>query len=130
MKIIVVAPRGKMGKLITQAAASREDLELVAGLGPKGRDYIGEDLGTVAMTGRTLGVPVTDDLESVIDRCDAIIDFSTGRYPWKSWQPQWLTKRRWCAAPPAFQKMRWPGSMRQLKPFPCCTPPTPPSWSM
>ena len=29
------------------------------------------------MTGRTLGVPVTDDLESVIDRCDAIIDFST-----------------------------------------------------
>lgn len=77
MKIIVVAPRGKMGKLITQAAASREDLELVAGLGPKGRDYIGEDLGTVAMTGRTLGVPVTDDLESVIDRCDAIIDFST-----------------------------------------------------
>ena len=66
-----------MGKLITQAAASREDLELVAGLGPKGRAYIGEDLGTVAMTGRTLGVPVTDDLESVIDRCDAIIDFST-----------------------------------------------------
>lgn len=77
MKVIVIAPRGKMGKLITQAAAAREDLELVAGIGPKGRDYIGEDLGTVAMTGQTLGVPVTDNLEAVIDRCDVIIDFST-----------------------------------------------------
>lgn len=77
MKTIVIGPRGKMGKLITQAAADRRDLELVAGIGPKGRDYIGEDLGTVAMTGRILGVPVTDDLECVIDTCDVIIDFST-----------------------------------------------------
>ena len=36
MKVIVTAPRGKMGKLITQVAASRDDMELVAGIGPKG----------------------------------------------------------------------------------------------
>lgn len=77
MKVIVVGPKGKMGKLITQIAASREDMELVAGIGPRRRDYIGADLGTVAMTGSELGVPVTDDLESVIDNCDVIIDFST-----------------------------------------------------
>lgn len=77
MKIIVIGPKGKMGSLITQAAASRDDLELVAGVAPKGRDYIGSDLGTVAMVGREIGVPVVDDLKSVIDRCDAIIDFST-----------------------------------------------------
>lgn len=77
MKVIVVAPRGKMGKLITQTAASRDDMELIAGIGPKGRDYIGDDLGLVAMTGRELGVPVVDDLESVIDSGDVIIDFST-----------------------------------------------------
>ena len=76
-KVIVVGPKGKMGKLITQVAASREDLTLVAGIGPKGRDYIGNDLGTVAMVGRELGVPVVDSLESVIDECDVIIDFST-----------------------------------------------------
>ena len=52
-------------------------MELVAGIGPKDREYIGKDLGTVAMVGRELGVPVTDDLESVIDVCDVIIDFST-----------------------------------------------------
>ena len=44
MKVIVTAPRGKMGKLITQVASSRDDMELVAGIGPKGRDYIGTDL--------------------------------------------------------------------------------------
>lgn len=77
MKVIVVGPRGKMGKLITQAVAARDDLQLVAGIAPSGRDYIGEDLGTVAMVGRSLNVPVVDDLEGVIDQCDVIIDFST-----------------------------------------------------
>ena len=65
MKVIVIGPRGKMGKLITQVAASRDDMELVGAIAPKGRDYIGKDLGTVAMTGFELGVPVTDDLESI-----------------------------------------------------------------
>ncbi len=77
MKIIVTAPRGKMGRLVTAAAAKREGVEIVAGIGPSGRDYIGKDIGEVAGIGQTLGAPVTDDLESVIDQCDAIIDFST-----------------------------------------------------
>ncbi len=77
MKIIVIGPRGKMGRLITQAAAGRSDMELIAGVAPKGRDYIGTDLGTAAMVGRELHVPVVDDLEDVIEGCDVIIDFST-----------------------------------------------------
>ncbi len=77
IKLIIIGPRGKMGKLITQIAASREDMQLIAGIGPKGRDYIGKDLGSLAMVGEELGVPVLDDLQSVIDQCDVIIDFST-----------------------------------------------------
>lgn len=77
MKVIVVGPKGKMGRLITSAAASRDDMELIAGIGPRGRSYIGQDLGIVAMMGSELGVPVTDNLENVIDLCDVIIDFST-----------------------------------------------------
>ncbi len=56
MKVIVVGPRGKMGKLITQIASERDDMELVAGVAPAGRDYIGQDLGQAAMVGRMLGV--------------------------------------------------------------------------
>lgn len=77
MRIIIVGPKGKMGKLITAVAAEKENIELVGGIAPAGRDYIGEDLGVVAMTGKTLGVPVVDNLESVIEHCDCIIDFST-----------------------------------------------------
>ena len=77
MKVIVIGPRGKMGRLITMAAASRDDMELVAGIAPKGRSYVGQDLGTVAMIGSELGVPVTDNLANVIQQGDVIIDFST-----------------------------------------------------
>lgn len=77
MNLIVIGPKGKMGKLITAIAAERSDLTLVAGVAPAGRPYIGQDLGQVAVVGRDLGVPVVDDLDAVIDKCDVIIDFST-----------------------------------------------------
>ena len=80
MRLIVTAPKGKMGRLITKIAAERDDLELVCGIGTKGRDYIGKDLGAVAAVGYDIGVPVVDDLEAVIDDCDVIIDFSTKEY--------------------------------------------------
>ena len=34
MKVIVIGPRGKMGKLITQVVASRDDMELVGAIAP------------------------------------------------------------------------------------------------
>lgn len=77
MKLIITAPRGKMGCLNTLIAADRENIEIVGGIGPKGRDYIGEDLGKVAMIGRELGVKVYDDIEQIIDQCDCVLDFST-----------------------------------------------------
>jgi len=66
-----------MGKQITQIAAGRSEFQLVGAVAPEGRDYIGSDLGQVAQVGRQLGVPVTDDLETVIGKGDVIIDFST-----------------------------------------------------
>ena len=56
IKTIVVGPRGKMGRLITQIAADSKELELIAGVGAKDRDYIGQDLGQTALLGRNLGV--------------------------------------------------------------------------
>ena len=77
MKLIITAPRGKMASLIVADAAKRDDVEIVAGIGPKGRDYIGKDIGEVAMTGFPVGAPVVDDIESVIDQADVVCDFST-----------------------------------------------------
>ena len=77
MKVIVVGCHGQMGQPICRFVDEREGMELVGGVGPSGRDYIGRDLGQVAGLGRDLGIPVADDLASVIDECDALIDVSS-----------------------------------------------------
>ena len=77
MKLIITAPKGKMASLIVADAALRSDVQIVAGIGPAGRDYIGTDIGDVAMTGTKIGAPVVDDLESVRDDADVVCDFST-----------------------------------------------------
>ena len=77
MKLVVIAPRGKMGSAIVRVAAERADFELMPGVGAPGGAYIGRDLGEVALLGTSLGVPVVDDLEAVIAQGDVIIDFST-----------------------------------------------------
>lgn len=63
MRLIVIGPRGKMGRLITKAASENGRFTLAAGVGPAGRDYIGKDLGQAAAIGKDLGVPVVDNLE-------------------------------------------------------------------
>ena len=77
MKVIVVGCHGQMGQPICRFVDEREGMELVGGVGPAGRDYIGRDLGQVAGLGRDLGIPVADDLASVIDECDTLIDVSS-----------------------------------------------------
>lgn len=86
MKVLITAPRGKMGKCLVKAASERSDMEILAGLGIKGREYIGQDIGNVAAVGREIGAPVVGALEAVtlksegkpiIEACDMIIDFST-----------------------------------------------------
>jgi len=77
MKLIIIAPMGHMGKTISRIAAGREDVTVVGAVGPKGRPYIGWDLGLAACVGRELGIRITDDLEAIIAACDCIVDFST-----------------------------------------------------
>lgn len=77
IKILVTAPKGKMGKMIVKVAAESSDIQLVGGLGPEGRDYIGRDIGPVAGLGFEVGAPIYSNIEEVIDSCDLVIDFST-----------------------------------------------------
>lgn len=75
-KILVVAPKGKMGKLIIETVDERDDMILVGSLAPKGRDYIGEDSGLISGIGKKLNAPVYADIDEIIPKCDVIIDFS------------------------------------------------------
>ncbi|NEZ47035.1 4-hydroxy-tetrahydrodipicolinate reductase [Clostridium niameyense] len=75
MKVVVIGPRGKMGKLVVKACVDNEKLKLVGAIGPKGRDYIGEDVGVVSNLGKNVGCKVLDNLQSIRDY-DCIIDFT------------------------------------------------------
>ena len=76
MKLIIIAPNGKMGRLITKISSENNELKIVAGVGNPGREYIGQDIGIVTGLGHDLGALVVDRLEDVINKCDVIVDFS------------------------------------------------------
>lgn len=76
VRIVITAPRGNMGRLIVEEACSRQDIEIVGGVGAPGRDYIGADVGVAAGLGRKVGAKVYDDIEKIIDECDMVVDFS------------------------------------------------------
>ena len=77
MKIIIIAPSGKMGKLIVREALKRKnDFEIVAAVGNPIKDYIGKDI-SVAAKSDFVGANIYGDIEEVIDKCDGVIDFST-----------------------------------------------------
>lgn len=76
MDIIVMAPKGKMGRLIIKIAHCSEILNIAGAVGPKGRDYIGLDAGTAAGIGEITGAVVYDDIEKIIDKGDIILDYT------------------------------------------------------
>ena len=77
MKIGVVAPMGKMGNLILQAANHYENMEISAVLGPIGRDYIGKKLSEVCPFCHENNVVITSDLANFVEDCELVIDYST-----------------------------------------------------
>lgn len=77
IKVLITAPRGHMDKMIIKAAEKRKEIRIVGALGKPGRDYIGEDVGIVAGIGEKIGALVYDDIESIIEECDVVVDFST-----------------------------------------------------
>jgi len=77
IKVIVTGPMGKMGSLIVKAAHEQENIKVVGAIGRKGGGYIGQDVGIVTGLGTVLDALVYDSIETIIDECDVVIDFST-----------------------------------------------------
>lgn len=76
IKLVIIGPRGKMGKLIAKYALENKDVEIVGAVAPRGRDYIGKDIGFVSGLGGEIGAIVLDDLEKAIKECDVIVDYT------------------------------------------------------
>ena len=71
----VIGAGGRMGRMLIEAVNDNPQTTLKAAIERQGSSLVGADAGEVAAIGR-LDVQIVDDLTSVVDDIDVLIDFS------------------------------------------------------
>ncbi|ABE73819.1 4-hydroxy-tetrahydrodipicolinate reductase [Psychrobacter cryohalolentis] len=71
----VIGAGGRMGRMLIEAIQDNPQTTLIAAIERQGSSLVGADAGEVAAVGR-LNVQIVDDLQSVINKIDVLIDFS------------------------------------------------------
>ena len=71
----VIGAGGRMGRMLIEAVQDNPQTTLTAAIERQGSSLVGADAGEVAAVGR-LDVQIVDDLQSVINDIDILIDFS------------------------------------------------------
>lgn len=75
MKIAIVGAAGRMGGRLIHAVCETQGLELTGAVERAGHPQLGRDAGLIAGVG-DLGVMLTEDLDSVMQQADVLIDFT------------------------------------------------------
>ena len=73
--VVITGVCGRMGRCITQGVAQEVGMRLTGAIQYPGHPQIGSDVGVVAGIGE-IGVPVSGELEDVLESADVVIDFS------------------------------------------------------
>lgn len=74
MRIAIAGASGRMGRMLVEAVLAAPDARLSGALDRPGSPALGQDAG--AFLGTPAGVPITDDIESVLSQSDYLIDFT------------------------------------------------------
>ncbi|MGP5549647.1 4-hydroxy-tetrahydrodipicolinate reductase [Psychrobacter namhaensis] len=75
IKVGVIGAGGRMGRMLIEAVNDNPQTTLKAAIERQGSSLVGADAGEVAAIG-CLNVKIVDDLKSVVDAIDVLIDFS------------------------------------------------------
>jgi len=75
IKVVIAGAAGRMGCRLVSLVKESTALPLVGALEEKGHHALGDDAGEVAGSGRA-GVVITDDLSTLMERGEVVIDFS------------------------------------------------------
>jgi 4-hydroxy-tetrahydrodipicolinate reductase len=76
IKVIVAGAAGRMGCRLVALMRESTALTLAGAVEGKGHHALGQDAGEIAGCGRA-GVLVTEDLSALLERGEAVVDFST-----------------------------------------------------
>ena len=75
VNVVINGACGRMGRLIIQGVSLQKDMQIVGAIEYSGHPDLGSDAGVIAGISE-IGVPITDDLRTVLDSSDVIIEFS------------------------------------------------------
>ncbi len=75
IRVIINGACGRMGRLIIQGVSQQADMELAGAIEYPEHPQIGSDAGVVAGIG-DIGVPITGELNDVLQNADVVIEFS------------------------------------------------------
>jgi 4-hydroxy-tetrahydrodipicolinate reductase len=75
MNVGITGASGRMGRALIEAVNEAEDLTIAATIERPGSEVVGQDAGQLAGIG-SLGIPVRDELTTVIADLDVLIDFT------------------------------------------------------
>ena len=73
--IAILGASGRMGQMLALTVLASDKAKLVAAADRVGSDWIGQDLGVIS-GGTANGIIVSDDVKSVFERADVVIDFT------------------------------------------------------
>ena len=74
-RIAITGASGRMGRVLIQAVAETDGVELGAALARTGSSMLGVDAGELAGVGK-LGVAISDDIKAAAPNYDVLIDFT------------------------------------------------------
>lgn len=75
IKVVVAGAAGRMGGRLVSLIKDSTTLALSGAVEGKGHHALGADAGEMAGCGK-IGVPITDDLASLLDQGEVVVDFS------------------------------------------------------
>ena len=75
IRIIVAGASGRMGQTIIKKIISNKSFKLIGATEGPGNKFLGSDVSKVIKS-KKIGIYITDDIESLFAKADAIIDFT------------------------------------------------------
>ena len=92
INISVCGAAGRMGQRVIATIKDTEGAQLAGALERHANPLLGQDAGLIAGCG-PMGITISDDLNSVIEACDVLIDFSAPKVSLKNLEACGLKKK-------------------------------------
>ena len=119
---IIVGAAGRMGRMIVNAIQNSEGITCTGAIETSGHPALGQDAGIVAGVGK-LGVTIEDNVKSVIEKGDVIIDFTAAEASLGNMEIAAQHHKPMVVGSTGFSSEQLEQVKKLTKEFPCCLAP-------